>query len=40
LQNWRKEGTFMILCFYGQEVKTSKEKHEIIDVPFYFMFAR
>jgi hypothetical protein len=36
----RKEGTSMILCFYGQEVKTFKEKHNIIDVPFYFMFAR
>jgi hypothetical protein len=24
----------MILCLYRQEVKTFKEKHKIIDVPF------
>ena len=29
-----KKGTSMILCFYGQEVVTFKEKHKIIDVPF------
>ena len=30
-----KKGTSMILCFYWQEVESFKEKHKIIDVPFF-----
>jgi len=31
----RKEGTSMILCFYRQNAENFKEKHKIIDVPFF-----
>jgi hypothetical protein len=30
-----KKGTSMILCFYRQDAENFKEKHKIIDVPFF-----
>ena len=29
----------MILCFYRQDAENYKEKHKIIDVPFFFPLA-